>query len=117
MATIEKMQPRPFKRKFLTPFAAPNTLWKQNTAVAASRRYSLNEFKKAWEIYPNDAGADRKTDAPAHHSNEFPAGYSLAGCSPAGPASASPATPSWCKRDPTQGTSFSGRIALRIETV
>lgn len=83
MATIEKMQPRPFKRKFLTPFAAPNTLCKQNTSVAASRRYSLNEFKKAWEIYPNDRGTDRKVDAPTHHSNEFPAGYSLAGCSPA----------------------------------
>ena len=88
MATIEKMQPRPFKRKFLTPFAAPNTLCKQNTSVAASRRYSLNEFKKAWEIYPNDRGTDRKVDAPTHHSNEFPAGYSLAGCSPAEPASA-----------------------------
>src|SRR5437762_12578825 len=29
--------------------------------------------------------------APAHRLDEFPAGYSLAGCSPAGPASASPA--------------------------
>src|SRR3989442_12482265 len=35
--------------------------------------------------------ADHKADAPAHHSDEFPAGYSLAGCSPALPASASPA--------------------------
>ena len=29
--------------------------------------------------------------APAHRLDEFPAGYSLAGCSPAEPASASPA--------------------------
>ena len=29
-------------------------------------------------------------NAPAHRLDEFPAGYSLAGCSPAWPASASP---------------------------
>ena len=33
----------------------------------------------------------QKADAPAHLSDEFPAGYSLTGCSPALPASASPA--------------------------
>ena len=33
----------------------------------------------------------RATPAPITHRNEFPTGYSLAGCSPAEPASASPA--------------------------
>jgi len=47
-------------------------------------------FKRHGEIYPNDRGADPKADAPAHRLDEFPAGYSLTGCSPALPASASP---------------------------
>ena len=33
----------------------------------------------------------RRVASPATHRNEFPAEYSLAGCSPAEPASASPA--------------------------
>src|SRR5438876_9594096 len=33
----------------------------------------------------------QKADAPSHLSDEFPAGYSSTGCSPALPASASPA--------------------------
>src|SRR5207249_7910996 len=57
---------------------------------AASRRLLLMSFKRHEEIYPNDRGADHKIDAPAHRSDEFPAGYSLTGCSPALPASASP---------------------------
>src|SRR2546422_507593 len=57
---------------------------------AASRRLLLMSFKRHEEIYPNDRGADHKVDAPAHRSDEFPAGYSLTGCSPL-PASASPA--------------------------
>ena len=59
---------------------------------AASRRLYLMSFERHGEIYPNDKGADYKADAPAHHSDEFPAGYSLAGCSPALPADASPAS-------------------------
>src|SRR5260370_8562923 len=43
------------------------------------------------EIYPSDGGAIAVDRAPAHRWDEFPAGYSLAGCSPAEPASASPA--------------------------
>src|SRR5208282_5122492 len=43
------------------------------------------------EIYPSDGGAIDIDRAPAHRWDEFPAGYSLAGCSPAEPASASPA--------------------------
>jgi len=83
MDPLEKMQPRLFKQRFFASFDTPEIPRRQNTAVAAARPHSLNEFKKAWEIYPNDAGADRKTDAPAHHSDEFPSGYSLAGRSPA----------------------------------
>lgn len=47
-------------------------------------------FKRHGEIYPSDGSADPKTGASAHRSDEFPAGYSLAGRSPAEPASASP---------------------------
>src|SRR5690242_6037476 len=43
------------------------------------------------EIFPSDGGARLAANAPAHRLDEFPAGYSLAGCSPAEPASASPA--------------------------
>src|SRR5437867_5399382 len=58
---------------------------------AASRRLHLMSFERHEEIYPNNPGADPKADAPAHRLDEFPAGYSLTGCSPALPASASPA--------------------------
>ena len=58
---------------------------------AASRRLHLMSFERHEEIYPNNRGADPKADAPAHRLDEFPAGYSLTGCSPALPASASPA--------------------------
>jgi hypothetical protein len=46
-------------------------------------------FLRHREIYP-PMGA-RLGRAPAHRRDEFPAGYSLAGCSPAEPASALPA--------------------------
>ncbi len=48
-------------------------------------------FLRHREIYPSDGGAIALDRAPAHRLDEFPAGYSLAGCSPAEPASASPA--------------------------
>src|SRR5579864_6427273 len=47
-------------------------------------------FPRHKEIYPSDGGSTREGSAPAHRLDEFPAGYSLAGCSPAEPASASP---------------------------
>src|ERR1039458_5636425 len=40
---------------------------------------------------PPTENAGRVMPTPLTHRNEFPAGYSLAGCSPAEPASASPA--------------------------
>ena len=48
-------------------------------------------FLRHGEIYHFDEGAIPQDHALAHRTDEFPAGYSSAGCSPAGPASASPA--------------------------
>jgi hypothetical protein len=55
-----------------------------------------HEFFRHEEIYRSDVGSEvegepAKTDSPDHRLDESPAGYSLAGCSPAEPASASPA--------------------------
>src|SRR5216684_3596709 len=47
-------------------------------------------FLRHLEIYPSDGYATRVNRVPAHRLDEFPAGYSSAGCSPAEPASASP---------------------------
>jgi len=47
-------------------------------------------FLRHREIYPSDGGKTLTGRAPAHRLDEFPTGYSLAGCSPAEPASASP---------------------------
>jgi hypothetical protein len=49
-------------------------------------------FPRHGEIYPFDEGATPRDRPPAHRNDEFPAGYSSAGCSPAWPASASPAS-------------------------
>ena len=68
----------------------------------------LMRFKRHSEIYPNDRGADETADAPAHRLDEFPAGYSLTGCSPAAPASASPAGVEYMLADqPHQARFFS----------
>jgi putative transposase len=53
-------------------------------------------FFRHGEIYrpmgsAKQCGEPAATDSPAHRHDESPAGYSLAGCSPAEPASASPA--------------------------
>jgi len=50
-------------------------------------------FLRHTEIYsdPLNTTPERADPSPATHRNEFPAGYTLAGCSPAAPASASPA--------------------------
>jgi len=51
-------------------------------------------FNRHREIYPSDEDASR-TSVLAHRLDEFPAGYSLAGCAPAAPASASPTVPEY----------------------
>jgi hypothetical protein len=48
-------------------------------------------FLRHGEIYHFDEGAIPQDHALAHRNDEFPAGYSLAGCAPAEPAAASPA--------------------------
>jgi hypothetical protein len=47
-------------------------------------------FLRHPEIFPSDGGANLAVNTPAHRLDEFPAGYSLAGCAPAEPAAASP---------------------------
>jgi hypothetical protein len=47
-------------------------------------------FPRHGEIFPSDGGASPTANAPTHRLDESPAGYSLAGWSPPGPASASP---------------------------
>src|SRR5258708_20652170 len=47
-------------------------------------------FLRHPEIFPSDGGANLADNAPAHRLDEFPVGYSLAGCAPAEPAAASP---------------------------
>ena len=100
MGDLEKMQPRPFKRDFfelltvVTDARLENrsTMPREDKMDAASRRLYLMSFKRHGEIYPKRRGADPKTDAPGSSLlDEFPAGYSLTGCSPALPASALPA--------------------------
>ena len=48
-------------------------------------------FLRHPEIYPPMRARPHSTAPPTHRLDEFPAGYSLAGCAPAVPASASPA--------------------------
>src|SRR5258708_10174471 len=47
-------------------------------------------FLRHPEIFPSDGGANLAANAVAHRLDEFPVGYSLAGCAPAEPAAASP---------------------------
>ena len=47
-------------------------------------------FLRHRKIFPSDGSAGFAASAPAHRLDEFPADYSLAGCAPALPASASP---------------------------
>jgi transposase InsO family protein len=65
------------------------------TPGAGSQGASLSFFRHR-EIFQSDVrlktkGEPAKTDSPDHRLDESPAGYSSAGCSPAEPASASPA--------------------------
>jgi hypothetical protein len=58
---------------------------------AASRQLLLMSFKGMRKSIRTMEAPIRKADAPAHLSDEFPAGYSLTRCSPAELVSASPA--------------------------
>jgi len=58
---------------------------------AASRQLLLMSFKGIGKSIRTTEAPTSKANASAHLSDEFPAGYSLTGCSPAEPASALPA--------------------------
>jgi hypothetical protein len=58
---------------------------------AAPRRLLLMSFEGIGKSIRMIRAPNLLSGGPAHHSDEFPAGYSSAGCSPAAPASASPA--------------------------
>jgi len=63
-------------------------------------------FPRHQEIFPSDGGAGFAANAPAHRLDEFPAGYSLAGCAPAGPASASPTGSDYAVQSSCRASSF-----------
>lgn len=94
---------------------------RENKKEAASRRLLLMSFKGIGKSIQM-IRAPTKRRRPAHHSDEFPAGYSLTGCSPALPVSASPAGIDYASGiAQLRGTSiFNGetmnRIALKIKT-
>lgn len=70
-------------------------------------------FLRHTEIYPSDGGAGTMTSASAHRLDEFPVSYSLAGCSPAEPASASLTTASvHCLCLAEQRNSANGNLSL-----
>jgi hypothetical protein len=75
-------------------------------------------FNGMGKSFQNDRGVDSKTDAPAHRLDEFPAGYSLTGCSPAEPAFASPAGVDYAS-GPAQvrGIRGRGKKEKRIPTI
>ena len=68
------------------------------------------------EIYPFDEGAVALGRALAHRTDEFRAGYSLAGCTPAEPASASPADAHLARKRPGSTMEFH-RTAKGVLTV
>src|SRR5678815_1418941 len=78
---------------------------------AASRRLLLTSFKGIRKSIGRIQAPSHQPGAPAHRSDEFPAGYSLTGCSPAWPASASPAGVSMLEHQPNTG------LSLNHETV
>src|SRR6185437_4259044 len=63
-------------------------------------------FQRHREIYPSDGNAGVIAGAPPHRLDEFPAGYSLAGCAPALPASASPAASEYALNSPCPSIIF-----------
>ncbi len=73
-------------------------------------------FPRHREIFPSDGDAGFAANVPAHRLDEFPAGYSLAGCSPAWPASASPAGHQYAVMSSCRSRSFQ-RTANCVLTV
>ena len=73
-------------------------------------------FLRHREIYPSDGGAIALDHAPAHRLDEFPVGYSLAGCAPALPASASPTASEYAVQSSCRSTVFQ-RTANSVLTI
>src|SRR5712671_6873849 len=73
-------------------------------------------FLRHPEIFPSDGSAGLAANAPAHRLDEFPAGYSLAGWSPPGPTSASPAEYDCALKSSCRSRSFH-RTAYCVLTV
>ena len=87
----------------------PETRLRRNKAPlpiykdAAARRLLLMSFEGMGKSIRTMEAATHKAAARAHLSDEFPAGYSLTGCSPAVPGSASPTGASLLQHLPKSG--------------
>src|SRR5215831_4865347 len=81
--------------EWMTPIGSGSKSWGSSFEVCSSKRKIVSgwegAFSQAWEIYRKDEEEGRPGWSPPHRYDEFPTGYSSAGCSPAEPASASPA--------------------------
>ncbi len=65
----------------------------QNDAAWMPATMSFRRHREIYSDVQPTGNPGRSEPSPATHRNEFPTGYSLAGCSPAEPASASPVGP------------------------
>ena len=70
-----------------------------NPKDVASRQLFLMSLGRHGKSIRMIGAPTQNAGAPAHLSDEFPAGYSLTGCSPAAPVSASPAELSICAQE------------------
>ena len=91
-----------------------NETWKPATRML--RGDSFMSFPRHPEIYPPMEAQTNAVGVPAHRLDEFPTGYSLAGCSPAWPASASPAGHQYALQSSCRSRNFQ-RTANNVLTV
>jgi putative transposase len=97
-ANIEEFIERYYNRLRLHSalgYRSPEEFEQDRKAETVSAGASMSFFRHA-EIYRSDRevlknGESAETNSPAHRLDESPAGYSLVGCTPALPTSASPA--------------------------
>jgi putative transposase len=85
----------PFRLHSALGYQSPEEFEQAAKTEGVSLGASMSFFRHE-EIYQSDVGIlkngeSAETNSPAHRLDESPAGYSSAGCSPAEPASASPA--------------------------
>ena len=89
LAVLSSLQPPKAASIAGLPDAGSRLLWRQKGCRFAAQ--CLMSFKGMGKSIQKGESADPKTGAPSHLLEEFPPGYSSAGCSSAEPASASPA--------------------------